>query len=71
MMNREEGATAASTAAESTRDSLIYGELHLPPPPQLWLRLPELHEADEEDDTVPDPAAGIRHLSPGMNAIRH
>jgi hypothetical protein len=70
-MNREEEATASSTTAKSTRNSLIYGDLHLPPSSHLWLRPPELHEADEEDDAVLDPAAGIHHLSPGMNARRH
>jgi hypothetical protein len=43
-MKEEEGATAASTAIESTGNNLIYGDLHLPPSPQP----PELHEAEEK-----------------------
>jgi hypothetical protein len=71
MMNREEEATAASPVTRSARDGFIYGDPHLPPPPHLWLRPPELHEVEEEDDAAPDPADGIRHLSPGIRAIRH
>jgi hypothetical protein len=71
MMNREEEATAASPTTRSARNGFIYGDLHLPPPPHLWLRPPELREVEKEDDVVPDPADGIRHLYTGMHAICH
>jgi hypothetical protein len=71
MMSREEEVTAASAVTRSARDGFIYGDLHLPPPPHPCLRPPELHEVEEEDNAAPDPADGIRHLTPGMHAIRH
>jgi hypothetical protein len=70
-MKKEEEAVAASMATKSTKSNLIYGDLHLPPLPHLWLRPPELHEAEQEDDAVPDPAAGICHLPPGIKVICH
>ncbi|KAK1612945.1 hypothetical protein QYE76_036618 [Lolium multiflorum] len=60
---------AASAATRSAKASLIYGDPHLPPPPRL--RPPELHAVKEEDASVPDLAAQIHHLPPGINAKRH
>jgi hypothetical protein len=71
MMSREEEATAASAETRSAGDGFIYGDPRLPPPPHLWLRPLKLHEVKEEDDAAPDPADGIRHLSPGILARRH
>jgi hypothetical protein len=62
---------AAPLATKSARNSLIYGDLRLPPPPHLQLRPPELDEAEKENKPVPDPADEICHFPPGMSAIRH
>jgi hypothetical protein len=70
-MNRDEETTAASPYTKFAGDGFIYGDPHLPPPPHLRLQPPELHEVEEEDDAAPDPADGIRHLSPGIRTIRH
>lgn len=71
-MTSERGETAAPIlATKSARSSLIYGDLHLPPPPHVRLRPPEYHEAEEEEKAVPDLTAEIWHLTPGMDAIRH
>jgi hypothetical protein len=62
---------AVFVATRSAITSLIYGDPHLPPPPHLRLRPPELHEVEEEDAAVPDPAARMNHLSPSIDAKRH
>jgi hypothetical protein len=71
MTDQGEKVAASILANRSRRISLIYGDLHTPPPPQNRLRPPEHLGAAEDDGATPDLAEKIRRLPPGIDARRH
>jgi hypothetical protein len=70
-MRKKKRFVAAPLATKSARNSLIYGDLCLSPPPHLRLRPPEHDEAEKKNKRAPDPVDEICHLPPGINAICH